>query len=92
MRVIVVMAVLALATGCSRERIVKVGWDPLAVAPDGYRIFLDDREVRNLPPELLDPACQCLLASVPVPGGKHVVSVVAYSRLGTSPAAKLIVE
>jgi hypothetical protein len=84
MRLRIIMAVAVLAVGCSRERMVKVGWDPPAVAADRYQVFVDDRMVKEIPPPPVDAACQCLVVSVPVPTGTHVVKVVAYSAEGRS--------
>jgi hypothetical protein len=93
MRLRIVVAVAVLATGCSREpergqpvdgsvRIVKLGWDPPAVAAHRYQVLVDDHMVQETPPPPVDAACQCLLVSVPVPQGTHIVKVVAYSADG----------
>jgi hypothetical protein len=93
MRLGIIIAVAVLATGCSREperdqpvqesvRIVKLGWDPPAVAVDRYQVFVDDHMVQETPPPPVDAACQCLLVSVPVPPGTHIVKVVAYGAGG----------
>jgi hypothetical protein len=93
MRLRIIVAVAVLATGCSRERepsrpvqesarIVKLGWDPPAVAADHYQVLVDDQMVRETPPPPVDAACQCLLVSVTVPLGTHIVKVVAYTADG----------
>ena len=88
-----IVAVAAFATGCSRERTVKIGWDPPAVAPDRYRIFVDDRLAQEIKPPPLSAACQCLTASVTVSRGPHRIEVVAYSlRGGASPAAVITIR
>jgi len=64
------------------ERIVKIGWDPPAVAPYRYRISVDDRVVQEIPPPPLNSECGCLLVPVSIPPGAHVVKVVAQSADG----------
>lgn len=90
------IAVAVLAAGCSREpntqsvetgspstsRIVKVGWDPPDVAAHRYQVFVDDRWVQEISTPVVDAVCKCLVASVPVPPGSHVVKVVAYGSEG----------
>ena len=82
MRLRIIIAVAVLAASCSRERIVKLGWDPPAVPVDRYDVFIDDHKVREILPPPLDAACHCLLVWVPVPQGTHVVKVVAYNAEG----------
>jgi hypothetical protein len=86
-------AIAAMTTGCSRERIVQLGWDRPVVVPDRYRVFIDDRLVREIPPPLLDAACHCLTVSVSVRPGPHTIRIVAYNvRGGISPPATLTVQ
>jgi len=96
MRLMIVVGVAVLAAGCSREpntqsaesgssstpRMVKVGWDPPEVPAQRYQVFVDDRRVQETSAPALDAACKCLVVSVPVPPGEHVVKVVAYSSEG----------
>jgi hypothetical protein len=92
MRPTLVVAVAILAVACSPTRTVKIGWDVPAVAPDGYRIFIDDQMVLDVPPPPRDRRCNCLMVSLPVPRGRHIVRVLAYNRNGTAPAASITVE
>jgi len=93
MRVRIIVAVAVLTTGCSRERIVKIGWDPPPVPAARYQVFVDDRMVKEILPPPVDAACQCLLVSVSVPPGAHVVKVVAHSAEGkASTPATLTVQ
>ena len=92
---LVVLVSLAPATAaCSRDRIVKVGWDPPAVAPDRYWILIDGAVVREIPPPPLNDECRCLMVSVLVPRGPHTLQIVAYSvRDGASaPSASVTVR
>jgi hypothetical protein len=96
MRLTIVVAFAVLAAGCSREpntrsvdggssstpRMVKVGWDPPEVPASRYQVFVDDRRVQEISTPVVDAACKCLVVSVPVPPGQHVVKVVAYSSEG----------
>ena len=96
MRLTIVVAFAVLAAGCSREpntqsvesgssstpRMVKVGWDPPEVPASRYQVFVDDRWVQETSAPAVDAACKCLVVSVPVPPGEHVVKVVAYSSEG----------
>jgi hypothetical protein len=92
-RLTVIVAVATLATACSREQIVKVAWDRPAVAPDRYRIFVDEHLVQEIPPPPVSAACHCLTASVSVPRGPHTIQIVAYNfRGGSSPPATLTVR
>ena len=80
-------------TGCRPTRTVNVAWDAPASQPDGYRILVDGKIVLVLPPPLIDPGCHCLTIAVPVPRGRHTVSVVAYNRTGSSqPSASVVVQ
>ena len=95
MRLIVItVAVAALVAGCSRERIVKVGWDPPARTPDRYLILLDDKVVREIPPPSINPECRCLIAWVSVPRGRHTIMVVASTSKGgrSAPSAAVTVQ
>ena len=94
MRRLTIIAVAALATGCARDRIVKIGWDSPAVAPYAYGIVIDAHLVREIPPPPLDVACQCLMVAVPVPRGPHTVQVIAYNAKGdaSAPSATLMVR
>lgn len=93
MKRVLLLAVVMAAEACRPTRAVKVGWDPPHVAPDGYRILIDDRVVQDIPPPPLDRRCNCLTATVRVPAGRHTVSVVAYDRGGTSrPSASVVVQ
>jgi hypothetical protein len=90
---VISIAAAAVVAGCSRERIVKIGWDQPAATPDGYRIFIDNNLVKEIAPPPFDGACRCLQVAVPVPRGTHTIQVVAYSLTnGASPAASLIVR
>jgi hypothetical protein len=91
LRPTLLIAVAMSATACSPTRTVEIGWDVPAVAPDAYRIFVDDRMVLNIPPPSVNRACDCLLVSVPVPRGRHIVRVVAYNRSGDSTPASITV-
>ena len=84
MRLRIFITVAVLATGCSRDRIVKIGWDPPAVAAARYQVLVDDRVVMETPPPPVDAACQCLVVSVSVPPGPHVVKVVAIGADGNA--------
>jgi hypothetical protein len=91
MRPALVLAVAVLAMACSRTRTVKIGWDVPAVAPEGYRIFIDDRMVLDIPPPPVDRRCDCMTVPLAVPRGKHVVEVLAY-RNGTGAATSITVQ
>jgi hypothetical protein len=92
MRPTLLIAVAVLAMGCSSTRTVKVGWDVPAVAPDGYRIFIDEWVVMEIPPPPVDRTCDCLMVSLPVPRGRHLIRVLAYNRNGASTAASITVQ
>lgn len=98
MRSTLVIAVTVLTMACSAPppppppRTVTVGWDVPAVAPDGYRIFVDDQMVLKIPPPPVDRRCDCLTVSLPVPRGQHLVRVLAYNAAGNSTAASLTVQ
>ena len=91
---VITVAVAALATGCSRERIVKVGWDPPAQMPDRYLILVDDKLVREIPPPSINAECRCLIALVSVPRGRHTIKVVASTSRGgnSAPSAAVTVQ
>jgi hypothetical protein len=75
------------------ERVLKIGWDPPPVPAARYQVFVDDRMVKEILPPPVDAACQCLLVSVSVPPGAHVVKVVAHSAEGkASTPATLTVQ
>jgi hypothetical protein len=93
MKPMMIAAAAMLATACSRDRIVKIGWDPPPVMPDHYRILVDGDVVREILPPPLNAECKCLMVFVPVPRGRHIVSVVAYSdNGGVSPSASVTVQ
>jgi hypothetical protein len=76
--------------GCRRTRTIEIAWDVPASLPATYRIFVDDRLVRELPPPAADPACRCLKVSVQVPPGEHKVRVDACNATGVcAPSAEL---
>lgn len=80
-----VMLFLAMsAPACQPTRTVKLAWDQPPVAPEGYRILVDDRIVLDIAPPPVNPACKCLEISVPVTSGQHTLKVVAYNANGSS--------
>ena len=92
-RLTVIVALAAMTTGCSRERIVRIGWDRPDVPPDRYRILIDGHLVQEIPPPPLSAACHCFTASVSVPLGPHTLQVVAYNvRGGASPPVTVTVQ
>jgi hypothetical protein len=92
MRRTLMLAVAVLAIACSPTRTVKIGWDVPAVAPDGYRIFIDDQMMLDVPPPPMNRRCNCLMVSLNVARDRHIVRVLAYNRSGTAPAASIAVE
>jgi hypothetical protein len=95
MRPLIVFLIAASATGCRpATKTVKIGWDPPRISPDGYRVFVDDDRVLDIPPPPLDSSCGCLRVEITVPArGRHVVNVMAYTRDGgTSPSASVVIE
>lgn len=92
MKPTMIVAAAMLATACSRDRIVKIGWDPPPVMPDRYRILIDGDVMREISPPPVNAECKCLVVFVPVPRGRHVVSVVAYNAGGVSPSASVTVQ
>lgn len=78
-------------SSAKETRTVKLAWDAPLETPSGYRVLVDDVVILDIPPPPLDPACQCLTASVAVPRGPHTVKVVAYNPLGVSPPSAVTV-
>ena len=92
-RTLAIVVAIAI-TACRPTRTVKIGWDPPAVRPYGYRILVDDAVVMDITPPPFDGECQCLSATVSVPRGRHTVTVVAYNHEGrvSPPSAVLVVR
>ncbi|HKT81052.1 MAG TPA: hypothetical protein VJP86_12585 [Vicinamibacterales bacterium] len=86
------LILVSCVTGCRSERMVTVGWDIPPALPDGYRVMLDDRMLMDIKPPLPDPSCSCLHVQVPVPRGRHTITVLAYTSGVTSPSATLTVD
>jgi hypothetical protein len=76
-----------LASGCRRNRTIELAWDVPASLPATYRIAVDGRVVREMPPPQVDPSCRCLKISVEIPRGEHKVRVEACNAGGACTAS-----
>ena len=94
MRRALLFVLLTASMACRSTRTVKLAWDVPERLPDGYKVLVDDRMVLDIAPPHADPGCSCLSVEVPVPRGRHTVSVVAYDRIAgpSEPSARVIVE
>jgi hypothetical protein len=92
MRQTVLFVLLSAAIACRSPRTVMIGWDVPAETPDGYKIMVDDKLMRDIPPPPIDASCNCLKVAVQLPSGQHTVSVIAYTGSDLSRRASLVVE
>jgi hypothetical protein len=92
-RCVLMVTAMAVAAACTRTRTVKLAWDPPAMLPDRYHVFVDTRLVLDIPPPPIDQSCTCLRTEVKVSSGQHTIRLDACNHDGVcTPSPELIVR